>query len=482
MASRRVPLWLAVLAAALPMFMTTLDNLVVTTALPAIHRDLGAGIDDLQWVTNAYTLAFAALMLFAVGLGDRFGRRRLFVIGIVVFTAASAAAALSDSTAWLITARALQGVGAAAVLPLSLALLAAAVPDRLRPAAIGIWGGVSGLGVALGPVIGGAVVQGWSWSAIFWLNVPVGIIAVPLAILALPEGFGARARADVPGVVLASTGITAVVYGLVRGNDLGWTSAAILTALLGGAVLLAAFLVWESRTASPLLPLRLFRIRSFSVSNAIGLVFSFGAFGSVFLLVQFLQVVQGKSPLTAGLMTMPWTLAPMVVAPLAGLIAPRVGTRLLIGTGLASLAAGIGWIGLVLADDVTYGAMLPGFVLAGIGMGLVFAPISTAVLADVQPDDHAKASGTNSTLREIGTALGVAVLTAVFTGAGGTLTPTGFTAAAQPAVLTGAAVTALAALLAILLPSGRAPRTTPTSEPAQPAALPAPAATPVPAA
>ena len=472
---RRVPLWLAVLASALPMFMTTLDNLVVTTALPAIHRDLGAGIDDLQWVTNAYTLAFAALMLFAVGLGDRFGRRRLFLGGIVVFTLASAAAAMSDSIGWLIAARAVQGVGAAAVMPLSLALLAAAVPDRLRAAAIGIWGGVSGLGVALGPVIGGAVVQGWSWSAIFWLNAPVGVLAVPLALLALREGFGGRMRSDVPGVVLASAGITSLVYGIVRGNELGWSDGRILTALVAGAALLLAFVAWESRTATPLLPLRLFRIRTFSVANVIGLVFSFGAFGSVFLLVQFLQVVQGKSPLTAGLMTMPWTLAPMVVAPLAGLIAPRVGTRLLIGTGLASLAAGIGWIGLVLADDVTYGAMLPGFVLAGLGMGLVFAPISTAVLAEVDGPDHARASGTNSTLREIGTALGVAVLTAVFTGAGGTLTPTGFTAAAQPAVLTGAAVTAVAALLAVLLPAGRVPRVTP--EPARPAVLPIPVPT-----
>ncbi len=477
--SRRIPLWLAVLAAALPMFMTTLDNLVVTTALPAIHRDLGAGIDDLQWVTNAYTLAFAALMLFAVGLGDRFGRRRVFLVGIGVFTLASAAAALSDSIGWLIAARAVQGVGAAAVLPLSLALLAAAVPDRLRAAAIGIWGGVSGLGVALGPVIGGAVVQGWSWSAIFWLNVPVGMLAVPLVLFALPEGYGARLRADVPGVLLASAGITSLVYGIVRGNDLGWSSGWIVAALAGGAALLIAFVLWEARTPTPLLPLRLFRIRTFSVANVIGLVFSFGAFGSVFLLVQFLQVVQGKTPLTAGLMTLPWTLAPMVVAPLAGLVAPRVGTRLLIGSGLASLAAGIGWIGVVLADDVTYGAMLPGFVLAGVGMGLVFAPISTAVLAEVGAADHAKASGTNSTLREIGTALGVAVLTAVFTGAGGTLTPTGFTAAAQPAVLTGAAVTALAALLALLLPAGRAPR----PAPALPArdGEPLPGARPVPA-
>ena len=455
MSNRRIPVWLAVVAASIPVFMASLDNLVVTSALPVIHERLGASVEDLQWITNAYTLSFAALMLLAVTLGDRFGRRHLFVAGIAVFTVASALAAISSEPWQLIAARALQGVGGAAVMPLSLTLLAGAVSQRLRPLAIGIWGGIAGLGVALGPLVGGAVVEGWSWEAIFWINVPIGVVAGVLALVALPNGYGARVRADVVGVALAGVGILAVVFGIVRGNDAGWSSVEVAGSLVSGAVLLAAFVWWESRFEAPLLPLRLFRDRSFTIANVVGLTFSFGAFGSVFILIQFLQVVQGHSPLTAGLMTMPWTLAPMVVAPLAGAFSGRIGTRTLTVAGLTSLAAGIFWIGFTMSADVAYLTLLPGFVLAGIGMGLVFAPISTAVLANMVPDDHAKASGANSTLREIGVALGIAVLTAVFTGAGGTLSPTGYVDAAVPAIMVGAGVLVLAALLALLMPAGK---------------------------
>ena len=453
--ARRIPVWLALVAASVPVFMATLDNLVVTSALPVIHEELGAGVTDLQWITNAYTLTFAALMLLFVSLGDRFGRRNVFVGGIVLFTLSSAAAALSTEPWMLVLARAVQGAGSAATMPLSLTLLVGSVSTRMRPLAIGIWGGISGLGVALGPLIGGAVVEGWNWQAIFWLNVPLGILSVPLAIAALPNSFGARVRADIWGVVLAGVGILGIVYGIVRGNDAGWASAEVLVALIGGAALMALFLVRESRVAAPLLPLRLFRDRSFSIANAVGLIFSFGAFGAVFILIQFLQIVQGRSPLEAGVLTMPWTMAPMVVAPLAGFIAPRVDTRILIVTGLASLALGIGWLASTMAPDATYPAMLPGFIFAGLGMGLVFAPSSTAVLVNMAPADHAKASGTNSTLREIGVALGIAVLTAVFTGAGGQLTPTGYVDAAVPAVFVGAAALALAAVIALFLPAGR---------------------------
>ena len=455
MSNRRIPVWLAVVAASIPVFMASLDNLVVTSALPVIHERLGASVEDLQWITNAYTLSFAALMLLAVTLGDRFGRRHLFVAGIAVFTVASALAAVSSEPWQLIAARALQGVGGAAVMPLSLTLLAGAVSQRLRPLAIGIWGGIAGLGVALGPLVGGAVVEGWSWEAIFWINVPIGVVAGVLALVALPNGYGARVRADLVGVALAGVGILAVVFGIVRGNDAGWSSVEVAGSLVSGAVLLAAFVWWESRFEAPLLPLRLFRDRSFTIANVVGLTFSFGAFGSVFILIQFLQVVQGHSPLTAGLMTMPWTLAPMVVAPLAGAFSGRIGTRTLTVGGLTSLAAGIFWIGSTMSADVAYLTLLPGFVLAGVGMGLVFAPISTAVLANMVPDDHAKASGANSTLREIGVALGIAVLTAVFTGAGGTLSPTGYVDAAVPAIMVGAGVLVLAALLALLMPAGK---------------------------
>lgn len=454
---RRVPTWLAILAASLPMFMASLDNLVMTNALPVIHEDMGATVEELQWFINAYTLSFATFILMAVALGDRFGRRTVFAAGILLFTVASALAGLSSTPGELIAARAVQGVGGAALMPLSLTLIAGSVPRRIRALAIGILGGVSGLGVAAGPLIGGAVVEGWNWEAIFWINVPIGVISVPLVMLALPNSFGAKVKADLLGLVLVGVGVLAVVFGIVRGNPAGWDSAEVVGSLIGGGVLLLAFVAWEWRSATPLLPLGLFRDRSFSVANLVGVGFSFGMFGSVFILIQFLQVVQGASPLEAAVQTMPWTMAPMVVAPLAGLVSGRVGTRALIVVGLTLEAIALFWLAATMSATIPYVQMVAPFLIAGVGMGLVFAPSSTAVLATMKAVDHAKASGTNSTLREIGVALGIAVLTAVFTGSGGQLTPTGYVNAAIPAVVAGAAVLAATALIALFLPAGRAP-------------------------
>lgn len=456
--ARRVPFGLALAATGIPMFMAMLDNLVMTNALPVIHHELGATVEELQWFVNAYTLVFASLILFAVALGDRLGRRTIFLAGILVFTIASVLAALSTDPAQLIAARALQGIGGAGIMPLSLSLLASSVEKRLRPLAIGVWGGIAGLGVATGPLIGGAVVEGWNWQAIFWINVPVGILVLPLVLFALPNAFGARLRLDVPGVLLAGLGVLGLVYGIVRGNDAGWDSFEVVGALVAGAVLLAAFLVWESRTAAPLLPLRLFRDRSFSIANLVAFGFSFGMFGSIFILIQFLQVVQGSSPLEAAIQTTPWTMAPMVVAPLAGFVAPRVGTRVLIVAGLLFQGTALTWLAATMSIDVRYDTLLPAFIAAGIGMGLVFAPVSTAVLAHTHEDDSAKASGTNSTVREIGVALGIAVLTAVFTGSGGALSPVDYVDAAIPAVAVGAAVVFATAIVAFFLPAGRSNR------------------------
>lgn len=453
--ARHVPLWLAVTAASLPMFMATLDSLVVTVALPSIHEDLGASFESLQWITNAYTLSFAALMLLATGLGDRFGRRTVFTIGVGIFTTASAFCAVSTSPAALIVARTLEGAGAAAIMPLSLTLLVGSVPQGFRSLGIGIWSGVSGLGVAVGPLIGGAIVQSWDWQAIFWLNVPIGVVAVPLGLIALPNSLIARVRTDLLGVLLAGLSVFGIVFGVVRANDAGWASFQVVGSLTGGAFMLAMFIFWESRMSAPLLPLRLFRDRGFTLANIIAAALSFGAFGAVFILVQFLQIVQGKTPLEAGLATMPWTLAPLVIAPLAGLLAPRVGTRALILTGLALLSLGLFGISATMSASMPYSLLLPWFVFAGLGMGLVFAPISTAVLADISPADQAKASGTNSTVRQIGVALGIAVLTAVFSSLGGRLTPTGYVGAAQPAIAVGGSAVLLAAFLALFLPSGR---------------------------
>ncbi|MFC9693761.1 MFS transporter [Kribbella sp. NPDC056951] len=446
----------AVLAAVgIPTFMVTLDNLVVTNALPVIKTELGASLSDLQWFINAYTLAFAALLLTAAALGDRIGRRRMFLAGIALFTLASAACAFATEPWMLITARAVQGVGGAAVMPLALTLLAGAVPDRLRSAAIGIWGGISGLGVALGPVVGGAVVEGLNWQWIFWLNVPIGVAAVVLVARVLPESWGAKQRLDLLGLLLASVGVLSVVWGVVNGADDGWTSGGVLGSLIAGLLLLVAFVAWERRTPAPMLPMRLYRVRSFGVVNAVSFTFSLGAFGSVFLLAQFFQVVQGYSPLESGVRTMPWTMVPMVVAPIAGLIVDRVGSRVLIGSGQVFLAVALGWMAAVTTVDVTYGEYVVPFVLAGIGMGLTFAPSASVVMNGMAEIDRGVASGTNATIREIGVAMGVAVLASVFASAGSYETPDRYVDGLVPAVWVGAAVVAVGAALSLLLPGRR---------------------------
>ncbi|WP_336706087.1 MFS transporter [Oerskovia sp. USHLN155] len=454
-ARRRRPLALVLVAASLPMFMATLDNLVVTGALPVIARALRPSVEQLQWFVNAYTLAFATLMLVAASLGDRFGRRRVFVVGIAVFTLASVACALADTPSALIAARAVQGAGAAAIMPLSLALIADAVPRARRALAIGIWGGVSGLGVALGPLVGGAVVEGMSWEAIFWINVPVALVAVPLVFVALRESFGHRGPIDLVGLALAGTGVFAGVWGIVRGNEDGWTSAVVLSLLAASVLLLAAFVAWEQRLArlggSPLVPLRLFRSRSFAVANVSGFAFSLGMFGAVFLLIQYFQIAEGLSPLEAGVRTLPWTAAPMLVAPLAGMLAPRLGIRTLLVTGLTLQTLALAWLALV-SSGATYAELVPAFVLAGVGMGLTFAPSATAVLVDMDESDNATASSTNSTVREVGVALGVAVLVAVFQAAGGALTPDLFTEGLPAALWVGAASVGVGAIAATFLP------------------------------
>lgn len=454
--ARPRPVWLVVLATSLPMFMATLDNLVMTTALPVVQADLSASVGQLSWFVNAYTLAFATFMLPAATLGDRLGRRRVMLTGVAVFTLASAAAALSSSAGTLIAARAVQGLGAAAIMPLSLTLLAAAVPLSARPLAIGIWGGVSGLGVALGPVIGGAVVDGISWQAIFWLNVPVAVLALPLLRLAVAESRGNAQPLDLRGTLLLGGAVFLGVWGIVHGNDDGWGSLGVAGALSAAVLLLPAYVAHARRAPYAVLPLRLFRSRGFSVANAIGLFFTLGMFGAVFLLSQNLQIVMGYSPFEAGLRTLPWTAAPMVVAPIAGALASRTGLRALLVPGLVLQSAALAWMAVVTeASTPTYAALVPGLVMAGVGMGLTFAPIATAVLDGLTELDFGTASSANSTIREFGVALGVAVLTAVFLGQGGELTPTGYDGAVGPAMLVGAAAVAIAAAAAAFAP-GRA--------------------------
>jgi EmrB/QacA subfamily drug resistance transporter len=441
--------WTLVLVSA-ALFMVTLDNLVVTTALPRIRIDLGATLSGLEWVVNAYTLTFAVLLMTGAALGDRFGRRRILTIGLSIFTGASAIAAVAPNSTILIAARAVQGAGAALVLPLTLTLLSEAFPEGRRGVALGIWSGVSGLGVALGPVIGGAVVSGISWQWIFWLNVPIGLVVAPLALTRLTESRGPTKHLDLRGVALASGGLLGIVYALVRANALGWTSPTVLGSATLGAVLLGAFVIWELHTSTPMLPMRFFRSRSFSATNAVSLAMYFGMFGSIFLLAQFFQTAQGYTPLQAGLRTLPWTAMPIFVAP------PLQATAL-------------GWLATELSPTLAYSQMIVPFMLAGAGMALVFAPSANAVLGSVRPEEAGQASGATNAIREIGGVLGIAVLASVFSGAGSYVTPSSFVNGLIPAVMVGAVVLAVGAVIALAIPALR--RT--TSVPPQIAGVPA---------
>jgi EmrB/QacA subfamily drug resistance transporter len=454
MSARTKTLWTFVITS-VALFMVTLDNLVVTMALPSIRLDLGATIEDLEWTVNAYTLSFAVLLLTGAALGDRFGRRRLFAIGLGIFTLASAAAALAPNVESLIAARAVQGVGGAIITPLTLTLLSAAVPPDKRGLALGAWGGIGGLGVALGPVIGGAVVEGLSWQWIFWLNVPIGIVLAPLAARRLTESHGPDSRLDVPGLGLVSIGLFGIVLGLVRGNAVGWGSAQILGSLILGAAFVVAFVLWELRARAPMLPMRFFRNRTFAATNVASLFMFFGMFGSIFLLAQFLQTVQGYSPLSAGLRTLPWTAMPIFVAPLAGALSDRIGGRPLMAVGLALQAIGLGWLATISSPTVPYGDLVPAFVVSGVGMALFFAPVANVVLSSVRREEEGKASGTNNAIRELGGVFGVAVLASIFSRYGGYETPAAFVDGLVPAVWVGAAVVAAGAGAALLVPRRR---------------------------
>ncbi len=434
-------------------FMAALDNLVVTTALPVMRERLHAGLGGLEWTVNAYTLSFAVLLLGGAALGDRFGRRRLFRIGIAIFTLASAASALAPNISVLIAARALQGAGGALIVPLSLTLLSASVDPARRNAALGIWGALSGMAVAVGPLIGGAVVQGMSWQFIFWLNVPIGLVLLPLSRFRLGESFGRASAIDLPGLALVSAGLFGIVYGVVRGGSVGWGSAEVLGSLVAGAALVVAFVMVERTSTHPMLPLRLFKSRQFSAVNGVALFMSFGMFGSIFLLAQFLQTVQHYSPLSAGIRTLPWTAMPILVAPIAGAIVGRVGGRVLVGTGLTLQAIGLLWMALVASPTTPYIDFVIPFVLSGIGMALFFVPVASLVLASVDRSDEGIASGTNNAVRELGGVFGVSVLAAVFAGFGGYASGSAFVAGLIPAVKVGAIVVALGALLSIALPA-----------------------------
>ncbi len=451
--------WVLVLCS-IASLMVALDVTVVATALSTIRHDLGASINELEWTVNAYTLSFAVLLITGSALGDRLGRRRLFAAGLALFSAASAACALSPNVGLLIAARAVQGAGGALITPLSLALLGASFPPERRGWALGIYGGITGIAVLAGPVIGGAVTQGLAWQWIFWLNVPIGLAAIPFVLKRIEESYGPRARLDVTGLALVTGAAFGIVWGLMRGNAAGWGSVEVVGTLAAGVILTAVFVAFELRTREPMLPMRLFSSRSFSAGNAANFLLSCALFGAVFFMAQFQQVTLGQGPLDAGLRLLPWTATLFVIAPAAGQLADRIGNRPLVVLGLTLQAAGFAWIALIASSGVAYWEMIGPMMVAGAGISMSIPGAQNAVLNAVGPADLGRASGAAAMTRQLGGVFGLAVAVAVFTGAGSYASPTTFANGFEPAMAVAAALSLAGALTATLIPRRREVRLT----------------------
>jgi len=453
-------------------FMVVLDGLVVITALPSIHRELGGSVATLQWAVNAYNMAFAAGIITAAALGDRFGRRRVYLIGLVIFTAASAACALAPSSGFLVAARTVQGLGPALLTPLSLTILTSAFSPERRGAVIGIWSGIAGLGAISGPLVGGAVTQGLSWHWIFWVNVPVGIVALIGSRFILQESHGPRSRLDVPGLVLVSGGSMALVWGMVEASQDGWTSPGIVASMAGGICLLVAFLAWEARAAEPMIPLPLFRNSTFSAAVGALFLMTASTFGAVFLTSQFFQLALGDSPLSTGLRLLPWTATPCLSA-VAGALSDRIGYRALMVPGLAMLAAGYGWMAVIAVADASYGGYVLPFLLAGVGIAMVVPAGSAAALSTVPPEQLGKASGVSNTLQRWGAVFGVAIATAVFDARGSLASPETITNGYRPGLAVAAGLSVIGAVTAVAVRTAGAAGVATSQREGDPATLPA---------
>ncbi|MFL5840871.1 MAG: MFS transporter [Thermoleophilaceae bacterium] len=464
MSERRMRGWVVALTA-IGSLMAALDTLVVSTALSTIRIDLGASLTSLEWTVNAYNLSFAVLLMTATALGDRYGRRNMYALGLGLFAAASAVCALAPNVGLLIAARAVQGAGAAFLLPLGLALLSAAFPPERRGAAIGIFSAITGLAVASGPFVGGAIVQGLAWQWIFWLNVPIGLLAIPLVLMRMKESFGGDTAVDVRGLVLVTAAAFGIVWGLVRGNPAGWGSPEVIGALVGGVALGVAFVAWELRAREPMLPMGLFRSRAFSAGNAAIFFTIASLFTAVFFFAQLLQTGLGYGPLGTGVRLLPWTATFMTIAPVAGALADRLGERPFMVFGLLLQAAGMIWIALIAAPDVSYGQLVPPLIVAGSGVSLAIPAAQNSVVGSVAVEALGKAAGTNSMMRELGGVFGIAIGVAVFAGAGSYASAQAFTDGFGPAIGVAAALSLAGALAALALPGRRpAARETTTSQ------------------
>jgi EmrB/QacA subfamily drug resistance transporter len=446
-------------------FMVVLDSSVVLTALPRMQRDLHVGLASLQWTVNAYGIAFAAGIITAAALGDRFGRRRIFNIGLMLFTLASAGCAVAPNAVELIAARTVQGLCAAVVMPLSLTILTAAFPPQRRGLIVGIYGGLAGLAVAAGPLVGGAVTEGLDWHWIFWLNVPIGVVAAAFASWLLPESHGAPERLDLIGVTLVTAGVVAFVWALVRANDVGWSSPEILGALLAGSALLLAFLVWENRVPEPLVPLRLFRNRTFTVGNVTTFLMSGAIFAAAFLIIQEFQFARGYSPVSTGVRLLPFFATPMLVSPIAGAMSDRIGRRPVMITGLTLQTLGFAWVAARGSLATSWIEFMLALLIAGIGISMALPTVPTAVLSTVAPAEMGKASGINFMAQRLGTVFAIAIGSAVFSAHGHLGTPASVTAGFRPALWSCVAFALLAALTSV----GIASRTSDAAIMTQPA-------------
>jgi EmrB/QacA subfamily drug resistance transporter len=450
--------WWTLGAVAFALFMIMLDNTVVNVALPSIQRSLGAGLSELEWVVDAYALTFAVLMLSGGKLADHFGRRRIFLLGLAVFTGTSLACGLADSAGTLIVWRALQGAGAALMMPATLAIISAAFPPRQRGLAIGIWAGVSAMALAIGPLVGGLLTQHIDWSWIFFINVPVGILGILVGRIVIAETRDAsRGQSlDLPGLAVSAAALFALTFGLIEASHYGWTSPTILALFAVAAAGLALFVQLERSRRAPMLDLSLFRNRTFAGANLVALLVTLAMFGVFFFMSLFVQQILGYSPVQAGAIFLPMTVLIIVVAPPAGRLTDRVGSRWLIAAGLTLLA-----ISLVLFSRLDEGAdfwsLLPALVVGGLGMASVMTPMSAAAMGSVPVDKAGVASGVLNTFRQVGGALGIALMGAILTSrqssalADGATGPEAFLAGFHTALEVAAVIAAVGAVAAAIL-------------------------------